>query len=34
MTAIVTSTDIDRSAESVFVYATDPTHLHEWQSAR
>ena len=28
---IVTSVDVDRPAEDVFAYATDPTHFHEWQ---
>jgi hypothetical protein len=31
MTAIVTSVDVDRPAEDVFAYATDPTRFHEWQ---
>jgi hypothetical protein len=31
MTAIVTSVDVDRTAEDVFAYATDPTRFHEWQ---
>ena len=25
------STEVDRSAEDVFAYATDPTRFHEWQ---
>jgi len=31
MAPITTSTDVDRSAQDVFGYATDPTHFHEWQ---
>ena len=31
MSAIVTSTDVDRSADEVFAYATDPTRFVEWQ---
>jgi uncharacterized protein YndB with AHSA1/START domain len=31
MAAIVTSVDVDRPAEDVFAYATDPTRFHEWQ---
>jgi uncharacterized protein YndB with AHSA1/START domain len=31
MAAIVTRVDIERSAEDVFAYATDPTRFHEWQ---
>ena len=31
MAAIVTSVEIDRPAEDVFAYATDPTRFHEWQ---
>jgi uncharacterized protein YndB with AHSA1/START domain len=31
MPPITTSTEVDRSAEDVFAYATDPTHFHEWQ---
>jgi uncharacterized protein YndB with AHSA1/START domain len=31
MTAIVTTVDIERAAEDVFTYATDPTRFHEWQ---
>jgi hypothetical protein len=31
MAAIVTSVDVERSAEDVFAYATDPTRFHEWQ---
>ena len=31
MTAIVTTVDVDRTAEDVFAYATDPTRFHEWQ---
>ncbi|HEY1485804.1 MAG TPA: SRPBCC family protein [Micromonosporaceae bacterium] len=32
MTAIVTSTEIDRSAEDVYAYAIDPTRFAEWQT--
>ena len=32
MPPITTSTDVDRSAEDVFAYATDPTRFHEWQA--
>jgi uncharacterized protein YndB with AHSA1/START domain len=31
MTPITVSTEVDRSAEDVFAYATDPTRFHEWQ---
>jgi hypothetical protein len=31
MAAIVTSVDVEHSAEDVFAYATDPTRFHEWQ---
>jgi hypothetical protein len=31
MPPITTSTEVDRSAEDVFSYATDPTRFHEWQ---
>jgi hypothetical protein len=31
MAAIVTSTEVNRSADDVFTYATDPTRFHEWQ---
>ena len=31
MAAIVTSIEIDRGAEEVFAYATDPTRFSEWQ---
>ncbi len=31
MTAIVAEIDIDRPAEVVFAYATDPMRFHEWQ---
>jgi uncharacterized protein YndB with AHSA1/START domain len=31
MSAIVTTTEVDRSAAEVFVYATDPTQFREWQ---
>jgi uncharacterized protein YndB with AHSA1/START domain len=30
MPPITTSTDVDRPAEEVFAYATDPTRFHEW----
>ena len=26
-----TGTEVDRPAEEVFAYATDPTRFHEWQ---
>jgi carbon monoxide dehydrogenase subunit G len=29
---IVASADVNRPAEDVFAYATDPTHFSEWQS--
>jgi hypothetical protein len=32
MAAIVTSTEVDRPADEVFAYATDPTRFREWQS--
>jgi hypothetical protein len=32
MAPIVTSIDIDRPADDVFAYATDPTRFHEWQT--
>jgi hypothetical protein len=32
MAPITTSTEVDRSAEDVFAYATDPTRFHEWQA--
>jgi uncharacterized protein YndB with AHSA1/START domain len=32
MAAIVTSTEVDRPADEVFAYATDPTRFHEWQN--
>lgn len=32
MSAIVTSIEVDRPAEDVFAYATDPTRFHKWQS--
>ena len=31
MAPISTSTEIDRSAQDVYAYATDPTRFHEWQ---
>ncbi len=31
MPPIVTSAEIDRRAEEVFAYATDPSRLSEWQ---
>jgi uncharacterized protein YndB with AHSA1/START domain len=31
MSAIVTSTEVERPAEEVFAYATDPTRFTEWQ---
>jgi uncharacterized protein YndB with AHSA1/START domain len=31
MPPITTSTEVNRSAEDVFAYATDPTRFHEWQ---
>jgi Polyketide cyclase / dehydrase and lipid transport len=31
MAPITTSTEVDRSAEDVFAYATDPTRFPEWQ---
>lgn len=31
MAAIVTTVEIDRGAEEVFAYATDPTRFSEWQ---
>jgi uncharacterized protein YndB with AHSA1/START domain len=31
MPPITTTTEIDRSADDVFAYATDPTRFHEWQ---
>jgi hypothetical protein len=31
MAVIVTSVEVDRRAEDVFAYATDPTRFHEWQ---
>ena len=32
MPPITVSTDVDRPAEDVFVYATDPTRFSEWQT--
>jgi uncharacterized protein YndB with AHSA1/START domain len=31
MAVIITSIEIDRPAQDVFSYATDPTRFHEWQ---
>jgi hypothetical protein len=31
MAPITTSTEVERSADDVFAYATDPTRFHEWQ---
>jgi Polyketide cyclase / dehydrase and lipid transport len=31
MAAIVTTIEVDRSADDVFAYATDPSRFHEWQ---
>jgi uncharacterized protein YndB with AHSA1/START domain len=31
MPPIITSTEVERPAEDVFAYATDPTRFHEWQ---
>jgi uncharacterized protein YndB with AHSA1/START domain len=31
MSAIVTSTEVERPAADVFAYATDPTRFREWQ---
>ena len=31
MAAIVATTEVDRSAEEVFAYATDPTRFSQWQ---
>jgi hypothetical protein len=31
MAPIVTTTEVNRPAEDVFTYATDPTRFHEWQ---
>ena len=31
MAAIITTTEVDRSAAEVFAYATDPTRFSEWQ---
>src|SRR3981081_3713919 len=31
MSPVVTTTDIERPATEVFVYATDPTRFSEWQ---
>lgn len=32
MPPTIVSTQVDRSAETVFAYATDPTRFHEWQT--
>ena len=32
MVAISTSAEVDRPADDVFAYATDPTRFHEWQN--
>ncbi|MFB9356711.1 SRPBCC family protein [Actinoplanes nipponensis] len=32
MPPITISIEVERSAEDVFAYATDPTRFHEWQS--
>jgi len=32
MAPITVSTEVDRLAEDVFAYTTDPTHFHEWQN--
>ena len=32
MTAIVTSTEIDRPADDVYAYAIDPTRFSQWQT--
>lgn len=32
--APITTIQIDRSAEDVFAYATEPTRFHEWQQGR
>ena len=31
MPPIVTTIEVDRPADAVFTYATDPTRFHEWQ---
>ena len=31
MAPVIVTTDVERSAQDVFVYATDPTRFHEWQ---
>jgi hypothetical protein len=31
MAPITTAVEVDRSADDVFTYATDPTRFHEWQ---
>jgi carbon monoxide dehydrogenase subunit G len=33
MAPIVNSVEISRRPEDVFVYVTDPAHLHEWQES-
>jgi hypothetical protein len=32
MPPITVSTEVDRSADDVFAYATDPIRFHEWQA--
>lgn len=32
VTAVTATAEIDRSAQDVFAYATDPTRFHEWQA--
>jgi hypothetical protein len=32
MAGVTATTEIDRCAEDVFAYATDPTRFHEWQA--
>jgi hypothetical protein len=31
MPPITVGTDVERTADDVFAYATDPSHFHEWQ---
>jgi hypothetical protein len=31
VTPLSSSIDVDRPAEDVFTYATDPSRFHEWQ---
>ena len=33
MATVIASTEISRSPDEVFAYATDPTQLHEWQES-